>query len=727
MTAPIRFLPSSRLLAAAPALLLGAVISLAACSTQPTQSTPTALPPKYGTVAPDAGEPLTDGAVSRSARAAAIYPGSGEFFGKPAEHLATIISNDRGISLNFVDADLRTVIGSVLGESLGLSYTVDPAIKGTVTLQSAKPLRKDDLLAALEATLRLQDIAMINRDGSYSIVPAHDVQRQVPPLRTPDGVQAAGFGVDVIPLRYTGAVEMQKLLMPFAPAGMIQFDETRNLLFVSGTRQERAQLGEIVEMFDVDWLAGMSYATYPVEYADAKTITDEIKEIILEPKSPLTGVVRLIPLSRINTILVASPQASYLKQIGDWIKRLDLGNSSPGRRIYVYDVQNGRASDLSETLGEIFGIGGGASARSSDATAGLRGTPSGTAYGGNNSSGLGAGNLGVSINAPLASVSSSQSRRSRLEGSSSGQSAGGASFGDVEGLRIVPSEENNSILVLATPSEFGIIESALKRLDITPRQVLIESSVAEVTLNNQLQYGVQWSLLSGKNSLSLSQSSSGAILSQFPGLNYVFASGTAIEAVLSALDSLTKVKVISSPKLLVLNNHQAEINVGDQVPILTQQAVGVGQAGAPIVNSVAQQNTGVTLHITPRVNKTGTVILDIDQEVSAVTPTTSSNINSPTIRQRRISTTVSVRDGETIVLGGLISDSVTKGSSGVPWLSRIPVFGALFGQINNATVRTELIVLLKPRVVQNETETTNLMNDLRNQFKAVIPFQKWER
>ncbi len=248
----------------------------------------------------------------------------------------------------------------------------------------------------------------------------------------------------------------------------------------------------------------------------------------------------------------------------------------------------------------------------------------------------------------------------------SGQTASGENLSRQGDLRIVANNDSNSLLVLATPAEFGVIEAALVRLDAPSRQVLIEASLAEVTLTDQLRYGVEWNYNGNKGPITLSDSSNGQVSRKFPGLSYLFTGSTDISAVLNALESVTTVRVISSPKLVTLNNHEAHLQVGDEVPIATQSAVSVVNQDAPIVNSVQLQDTGVILEVTPRVNKNGLVQLDISQEVSNSVPTTTSGIDSPTIQQRRLSTTVVVKSDDTIALGGIITDSRSKMKSGLP-------------------------------------------------------------
>jgi general secretion pathway protein D len=493
---------------------------------------------------------------------------------------------------------------------------------------------------------------------------------------------------------------MEKVLRPFAPdGGILRIDEGRNLLMLAGSGRELAVMKDVVATFDVNWLGGMSFALYPVEYVDAKTIADELSTIFADARSPIGNVVRLVPLSRLNSLMVVTHEPEYLKQVEAWIKRLDIGGTTPGRRIYVYDVQNGKADDLAESLSRILSISFERSSSTTDTRVGSYARGGSSMF--------------------RSSTTESRSTIEEAPVRSPQQPVGDGSGGEPGALKIVPNSENNALLIYATPSEFSVIETALKRLDVTPIQVLIEASLAEVSLTDDLRYGLQWAFQGGDGPLTLSEASNGAISSKFPGFSYLFTGRTDIRAVLNALESVTDVNVISSPKLLVLNNREAELQIGDQVPIIVQSAVSTIGDTSPIVNSVQLRDTGVILRITPRVNRSGLVLLDVAQEISDVVPTTTSNIDSPTIQQRRISSSVAVHTGETIALGGLIRDSKSRTRAGVPIASKIPLIGGLFGSTSNNKRRTELIVLITPRVVRSQQESDDLMEELREEFRRL--------
>jgi general secretion pathway protein D len=643
-------------------------------------------------------------AAAASTRTPLIVEGTGNFVGTPAPAAQARTAPVDGFELNFTNTEVADVVASVIGDALGLPYLVDPNVKGAMTLQAARPLARDEVLPSLEAALSVQGAALIEVNGVYQVVPSKDAPRRIAGLRG-IGKTAAGFAIQIVPVRYVSVTDIEKALRPMAPdGGIVRIDEARNLLLIAGTARELALMQEVINTFDVDWLAGMSFGLYPVEYVDAQTLANELGAVFSGSNNPMTNMVKLVPLTRLNSLMVITRELSYLKQVEDWIRRLDIGVATPGRRIYVYDVQNGKVDDLANSLNKILSL----ATDQSDTTAARPRTSSRGSSGSLFSDGENSSRSRI----PSSAVEPPAANPERAPARTSDDSSPGA-------LKIVPNVENNALLIYATPSEFSVIETALKRLDVTPIQILIEASLAEVTLNDNLRFGLQWSYESGDGPVVLSEASNGGISQAFPGFSYLYTGAKDIRAVLNAIESITNVKVISSPKLMVLNNREAELQIGDQVPITVQSSVSTGDGAAPIVNSVELHDTGVIMRITPRANKSGLVLLDIAQEVSDVVPTSTSNIDSPTIQQRRISSSIAVRDGETIALGGLIRENSTRTRSGVPYLRRIPLLGDIFGSRNNDDRRTELIVLITPRVVRSQREAEDAMDELREQFRGL--------
>lgn len=705
------------------ALLSVLIFGLAACATKPRAlATPQVSPPPAAAPSPSLpAVPLPNGSESR---APMVVQGSGLLVVPPptGSPSSTRAPAGNGYQLNFVDTDVATVVGAVLGDGLNLPYVVDPQVKGTMTLQAARPLSQEEVLAALESALRTQGAALISVDGVYHVVPAKDAARHITNLQAV-GTSAHGYGTYVVPLQYVGAAEMEKVLQPFAPeGGIIRVDEGRNTLLLAGTSQEISTLLNVVKTFDVDWLAGMSFGLYPLNYVDAKTLVGELDDVFTGGKSPLAGVVRFVPLTRLNAVMVVTPQPKYLQDAAAWIKRLDLGSTTPGRRIYVYDVQNAKADDLAASLSQILGlrdVGGQSNAPPPFVSPGASANASG--HTGSFGPAASSMSFGAGSTQPYAMSGGASGTASSALSNAPGLTNNSRLGSNLEqgGLSIVPNSDNNALMILASPSEFAVIEAALKRLDVLPIQVLIEASIAEVTLNDELKYGLQWSYKGPNGNITFSEASNGSISQQFPGLSFLYTGNVKIPAVLNALETLSNVKVLSSPKLMVLNNREATLEVGDQVPIAVQSSVATVGSNSPIVNSLELQQTGVILHITPRANKSGEVILEVSQEVSAVVPTTTSSLDSPTIQQRRLASTVSVRDGQTLALGGMIQETYSKAGDGIPFLRRIPLLGELFGSTDKKRTRTELIVLLTPHVIRSDAESAAAMEDLEEEFRGL--------
>jgi general secretion pathway protein D len=432
----------------------------------------------------------------------------------------------------------------------------------------------------------------------------------------------------------------------------------------------------------------MSFGLFPLETAPPVQLAKELDQIFGDTEAgPLARLIRFVPIERLNAILVISSQPFYLDQADIWIRRLDREAEGEQPRTYVYAVQNGRASDLADVLSAIF-----------DARRITFGPP----------------NLLRPGLEPIELRSTPPT-----DGAPPGvQPFPDNSTSDGNEVRIIADGTTNSLVIHATPHDYRDIRNALNMLDIRPLQVLIEATIAEVTLKNELRFGIDWFLRSGDLRLSFSSAASGAVQSRFPGFSALL-TGTDVIAVLNALEKITDINVISSPQIVVLDNQKAELQVGDQVPIITQQAQSIEGNDSPILQTIEQVQTGVLLTVIPRVNSGGLVTLEIQQEVSNAIETVTSDINSPTISQRKITSTVAIQSGETVALGGLIRDNSDRRQTGVPFLARLPVVGPLFGVTDNGSERTELLVLITPKVIGSQKEARLVTEELRRRIRAV--------
>ncbi len=647
-----------------------------------------------------------------------MYPGSGRFVNPKAP--APVRPETGGeYTLNFEATDLQEVIKAVLGDLLKESYFIDPKVTGQVTIQTSRPLKRGELLPTLENLLRLNGAVLLRSDGLYKVIPGPQATRGSPPASVQRIAAARGYGIRVVPLRYISARELHKLIEPFLPPDAPQIvDEQRNLLILTGTEQELESSLELVSIFDVDWLNGMSVGLYKLKNAEAKTLHGEMEKIFGEKDSPVSGVVRMVPVERLNALLVVTSRPGYLDHAREWVERLDQVADTVGPRLFVYRVQNGKAADLATVLGGIFGA-------------------ETTKEGGPPAAELAPGEEPATLEGDQLSTQREEgglgSERGGRRRAGKGAKEPAVSVVSTENLKIIADEATNSLVILARTQDYQMIETALKNLDVVPLQVLIEASVIEVTLTDNLQYGVEWFFRNelpggarGEGTLDLSGvvarvAADGA--PAVPGLfSYaVFDDLNRVRAAITALAAQGKVNVLSSPSLMVLDNQTATIQVVNEVPVTIGSSQAVQDPNAAIVNNVDFKDAGVVLEVTPRVNLGGRITLELSQEVTDVDR---SNVrtnpgNNPSFLKRQVESSVTVQSGETLVIGGLISESKRNNESGIPFLKDMPVLGGIFRSTSDTFSRTELLVLLTPKAVRDQSEARSVTKEFRERLKEL--------
>ncbi len=599
-----------------------------------------------------------------------------------------------------------------------MNYTLSDKVVGNITVQTTAAVSKEALIDVFESVLKVNDATIVKSDGYYRVEPLANVNKSGSSLAR--GERKSGLGVQtrIIPLRNISATEAKKLIDPIGPQRAIaHLDDARNIIVAVGTDRELDDIADLVSVFDVDWLKGMSFAMFPVKTSDPDAIVKELETVFgLDQKGPMQGVIRFVPNKRLSTVLVISSNQQKLETARSWIDKLDRLAENGEEQLYVYKIQNRSATELANLLSRML----------------TRGVPQDPM-----SSNVAPGHEPAMVTTEAASVARTEiagtfrteaSPTSKDHGSLTEPAATDTQLSVVQdttasGNKVVADESNNSLLIMATPKEYQRILLFLQRLDLLPTQVMLEAMIAEVTLNDELKFGLKWFFETNRSKFTLSEAVSGAVASAFPGFSYFF-SASNVRLALDAVSGITKVNVVSAPSLMVLDNRKAILQVGDQVPIVTQTAQGVGQSDSPIVNSISFRDTGVILAVTPRVNDAGRVVLEIEQEVSNVARTTSSGIDSPTIQQRRVKTTVVVSDGEVLTLGGLIQerDNVTK--TQVPILGNLPVIGAAFGTKTDRIDRTELLIFIRPLVVRDGAEARAVTEEYRQRINLQAPTSK---
>ncbi len=610
------------------------------------------------------------------------------------------------VSFNFEGADLREVVRTILGDILRENYVVDPKVGGSITLRTARPIPKAAAMHTLEEVLRMNGAVMIREaDGVFRIVPVAVAGKGnvTPQLADVNKPLPGGYSIQVVPLQYIGVADMARILEPLAgDTSSVRIDPLRNLLILSGTQLQLKHMIETIGMFDVDWISGMSVGLFTLQSADVKTVHGELERLFGDKNlGPLAGAVRVVPIERLNAMLLVTPQAKYLEQARTWVERLDRpGTGGGGQRLYVYPVQNGKAENLATLLNDAFS---------------RKATPGRMVASATLAPGAKPAEVTSSGPATTGDRNASTAPAARAEVTTSD----GVSV--PTDVRVIADKDNNALLVLASPADYESIESAIRKLDAAVRQVLIEVTIAEITLKDELKYGLEWYFNNGPRINGQLDTGAGGIAHLVPGFSYSWVSKAGdIGAVLNALATDSRLKIISSPHITVGDNQKAKIQVGDRVPTISQtQTVPSTTTSTGIISTVQYTETGVMLSVTPRVNAGGQVTMEISQEVSNATPTTTSGIDSPTIQKRAAESTVTVKAGETVVLAGLIKEEKTKATEGLPLLAQIPLIGGLFGTQSWGDNRTELIILITPRVLTDTTEAAAITDEYRSRIRGL--------
>jgi general secretion pathway protein D len=718
----------------APLFALALLVFLSGCATpaapvlrrgdDPMAGTPV-ISREATTDAADAEEGAAPPAQDPSA--ATLTPGTGQVINQRVAATPPPALDQPGeATFNFEGEPVHAVVKVILGDLLQQNYVIAPGVQGQVTLATPRPVNAQQALGLLEMVLGWNNARLVWMDGRYNVLPTEQAIAGNLSPRTGGAADARGYEVRAVPLQFISATEMKKVLEPYArPNAVVSTDNARNLIVLAGSRAELQNYLRTVEIFDVDWLAGMSVGVFPLLSAEADSVVQELEAVFGEGGStPVSGMFRFMPLQGQNAVLVITPQPKYLREAQVWIERLDAGGGE-GARLYTYEVLYMKATDLAEQLSQVFG--GGYSSGSS-------------ASGGPPSLMPGLEPVQIrSINTPAADAADPKARAEAAATAASGNAgnagaSGGIALGSTDDVSVSAVEESNALLVRATPGQWESIRRTIERLDTMPLQVHIEAQVVEVQLTGELSYGVNWFFenavpeeFGNAQGRDIWGDIAGSVTGD-GGLGWTFL-GRNAAAVVSALDSVTDVRVLSTPSVVVRNNAEAKLDVGTKIPvnstsfnpILGDQTGG----GTGTYTQVQYLDTGVILTVKPRISRDGTVFMEIDQEVSspgAARPDDPTG-NVP-INKRNLVTEAAVKSGETVMLAGLITDTLSQGSSGVPGLSRLPVVGGLFGSKSDKKDRSEVIILVTPRVIRDPNEARRLTDEYGERFRALDPLRR---
>lgn len=604
----------------------------------------------------------------------------------------------------FQDADITLVAQEVLNQ-VGGPYTIDPAVTGKITFRIEQRLTRDQLLAALEAVLSANGVALVRNGDQLIVTPQTKAKSTAGVRQGAQGAGTAGYEVVAVPLGYAEPSEIGKALEAISPANTVLYTNDKlGLLLLAGSGQQLKSALETVKVFDQSAFQDSRIRWYELSQAQAMTVAEEVGRII--QGAGLVGV-SVVPLKRLNGLIIFGRSTESLDEIGKWVTKLDVPGKEATSSLWVYRPRNTSAEALSRTLSGILGFQGAPEAAPTSTP-----TPS----------------LSLSGSTPLRSTMPSSSSLPPPSVSSS-PALGGAPFaaGDDQ-VRLGVDRDSNTLIIFAPPPRWVQIQRILSEIDRPPRQIFIEASILEVTLNKEFRLGVDWSVLSGDTEVTLANNNRGTVGPTFPGISITYLN-TDIEAAVSALGTRTAVEVVSAPKIIALDNRQARLQVGDQVPVVVQSSQSTNSSDAALISTVDYRSTGVILSVTPRITGEDQVLLEVNQEVSSVARTNTSGIDSPTIQQRRFDSVLIVRNGGVVALGGLISTNRSAGNSGVPGLKDIPALGTLFRSQGRTSSRSELIVLLRAKILADATMTdqamTNLLADMQElQGRGLLPASK---
>lgn len=708
---------------------------------------------------------------------------------------------DEAIVLNFEGADIREVIHS-LATALGINYSIDPRVQGQVTIRTTGKIARRDLFPIFHQILRSQGIAATKVGDLYQIAPVGEAKTHAPLANTARELRSARaedrFVVELVKVEHISAEEIAKVLQPFvSPGGDVIAYPRGNLIILTDLAGNVERLKELVAAFDTNTFRELRSQVYHIENANVEELGEELKGVLepygVTPKSAEERGVFIVPLARLNSIVVIGFNPEVFAQVERWLQILDVPpEKGGGRTVHVYPVENAKAADLASVLSGLYGgEGGGGGGRGlgrggrggaaggvggvggvGGAEGGLGGVGATGGTGGiGRTSGSSRGGPGGAGTGGRLGAGSRGSRRGGVGGVGGGlgggEGGGGAQtilIAPKEGekpifkeeVRIVADEITNSLIILATARDYEMIREVLRKLDVVPRQVLIETMIAEIGLNGDLEFGVEWALANGNlGRLLKSSSNSGSGTGGTGGATTT--SGASVGAdgsltiddnallnsakravnvggqglfgfitdrqqflvLLKALASRSQVKSLATPHVIAADNREAHILIGEEVPILTSTATNIGVSNPFISNNVQYRDTGKILTIIPQVNSAGLVNMEIRQEVSAVGSRVFGNTNSPSFTSREAETTVVVQNGESVLIGGIIDDQLQRTRTGVPFLMDIPVLGRLFRTESDRLSRTELIILITPHVIRDRQEARAITGEFESRIRSL--------
>jgi general secretion pathway protein D len=602
-------------------------------------------------------------------------------------------------TLNFVDADIESVIAAV-GDYTNTTFIIDPRVKGTISLVSEKPLNKAQAFQLLTSVLRMHGYSVVAGNGYTKVVPEADAKLQAGPIQS-GAVRGDQIATQIFHLNFESAANMVTVLRPLiSPNNTINANPGNNTLIITDYADNLLRLGKIITALDGP--ANNDMDIVPIRYAIASDIAVMVNRL-LEPVAGVpggdAGRINVLAYPRTNSVVVRAPSEARANLAKTLIAKLDQPTALPGN-VHVVYLKNAEATKLAQTLRAVV---------SSDASA-------------------------ISSASPSSPSSPAQAQVSLSSG-------GAAGF-------IQADPTTNTLIITASESVYRDLRTVIDKLDARRAQVYIETLIVEVSASKAAELGVQWAALSGNSTSNVrvaagtsfstggnnlaSQAAahaSGTILAPGNGFTLGILNQTGLGALVHALESDSSANILSMPNLITLDNEEAKIIVGQNVPFITGQyttaASSGGSAGVNPFQTVERKDIGLTLRVKPQISQGGTVRMAIYQETSAIDTSVATNTAGLITTKRSLDTNVLVDDGQIIVLGGLIDDNLQDTTEKVPGFGDIPLIGGLFRYKTRNHIKTNLMVFLRPTIIRNNEQSVSLAGDrydyIRNEEIAGQP------
>ncbi len=613
---------------------------------------------------------------------------------------------------------LSDFIHYVFNDLLNVNYVLDSKVPGQekLSLNLKDRVTKQKLYGIVSDILAGYNTVIREKGGVYYIVPGtpqQGVEIGIGSAYT-DVPDTSGQIRQLVPIRYAMAGTLVQMLLN-TPGLTVYAMQNENVLVVQGARESVLQALQLIGAMDRPAMRGKYGVMFKVAYWDTKELVPKLKEILTQEGIPVAGGadggLRLIPIDRWRILLAFSAQKEWLNRLTYWIKTLDIPEDKVDNRFFIYFPENSRAKDLCETLQNIMGI---STPKTKADTSSGKNTKSAV----KTAQGLQMGQTTV-----LPSTSAEKTSDATSANSGTGSSAISSNMaGIVDHVSVTVDDNRNALVIYTTPVYYRIIESLLKQIDVMPAQVLLEATVAEVTLSGNLKYGLEWYIEHGGDLTGTLNILNGSTKNFGGGLDYsVLNSSKSFSLMISALATDSKLKILSSPRITVRDGKSASIVVGTQVPVVTGDVATATTTTTTtgLVRSYQYMTTGITLNVTPTVHSRGVLTLQLTQGVSDATPNTTSGIDSPMISNRNLTTEVVAADGQTVMLGGLIKENNTDGVTKIPWLGDIPILGNLFRSTAKTTNRTELVVMITPRIIRSPEQIEDMRSAIMRNFEAI--------